>query len=238
MRNSKAAIRHPLKLLLLQPDPARSEELVAQLSDAGFEVTAEVEGSIEGFEDRLCSGRYDLAINSLLLARRVHFPDHKPKLADRTLGIMSLDLNGNVKMWNQGCRADVWLDRAGDPRQSIAYRSRERARRIPAASWIRSFMAHRTWACACGASEKTGNSSMSDFGRSHCTMQRAEINGNVAILADLTSEAAVESGSTAIWRLVRRKRASKFTRSGVSANCWRRRPTRFWKWTREAKSCS
>jgi PAS domain S-box-containing protein len=118
MPSPKATIRHPLKLLLLQPDPARSEEVVAQLSEAGFQVAAEVVASLEVFEERLRSSRYDLAINSFQLARRVQLLDDQRKLAELAaveasgkfqaianacpLAIMSLDLDGNVKMWNQG----------------------------------------------------------------------------------------------------------------------------------------
>lgn len=118
MPSSQAAIRQPLKILLLQQDRARSEEIVAQLSDAGFDVSAEVVETQHAFEERLRCGIYDLAINSFQLASRVQFLDQRNRLADLAaaeasskfqaiatacpLGIVSLDLDGNVKMWSQG----------------------------------------------------------------------------------------------------------------------------------------
>ena len=118
MPSSKAPIRQSLKILLLQQDRARSEEIVAQLSEAGFDVTAEVVETQHAFEERLRSRIYDLAINSLQLASRVQFLDQQNRLAGLAakeasskfqaianacpLGIVSLDLDGNVRMWNQG----------------------------------------------------------------------------------------------------------------------------------------
>src|SRR5215472_17009647 len=118
MSNSQAAIRQPLKILLLQQDRARSEEIVAQLSEAGFDVSAELVDTQHAFEERLRRSTYDLAINSLQLASRVQFLDQQNRLAGLAvaeasskfqaiatacpLGIVSLDLDGNVRMWNQG----------------------------------------------------------------------------------------------------------------------------------------
>ena len=118
MSSPKAAFRQPLKILLLQQDRARSERIVSQLSEAGFEVDAEVVETQAAFEERLRSGSYDLAINGFQLASRVQFLDEKTRLADLEaleasskfqaiasacpLGIVSLDLDGKVRMWNQG----------------------------------------------------------------------------------------------------------------------------------------
>src|SRR5215469_15877938 len=118
MSSPMAAFRQPLKILLLQKDRARSERIVAQLSEAGFDVDAEVVETQTAFAERLCSGSYDLAINGFQLASRVQFLDEKTRLADLVameasstfqaianacpLGIVSLDLDGNVRMWNQG----------------------------------------------------------------------------------------------------------------------------------------
>jgi PAS domain S-box-containing protein len=118
MSSPEAAFRQPLKILLLQQDRARSERIVAQLSEAGFDVDAEVVETQAAFEERLRSGSNDLAINGFQLASRVQFPDEKTRLADLEaveasskfqaianacpLGIVSLDLDGNVRMWNQG----------------------------------------------------------------------------------------------------------------------------------------
>src|SRR5215467_3419782 len=118
MSSPKAVFRQPLKILLLQQDRARSERMVAQLSEAGFDVDAEVVETQAAFEERLRAGRYDLAINGFQLASRVQFLDEKTRLADLVameasskfqaianacpLGIVSLDLDGNVRMWNQG----------------------------------------------------------------------------------------------------------------------------------------
>jgi PAS domain S-box-containing protein len=118
MPSPQPAIRQPLKILLLQQDRARSKEIVAQLSEAGFDVEAEVVETKHAFEERLRCGIYDLAINSLQLVGRVPVLDEQHRLTDRVaaeasgtfqaiaaacpLGIVSLDLDGNVRMWNRG----------------------------------------------------------------------------------------------------------------------------------------
>jgi PAS domain S-box-containing protein len=118
MSSFLAAIRQPLRILLLQQDRARSDEIIAQLSETGFDVAAEVVDSRQAFEERVGSGKYDLAIDSIQLASRVHFLDQRSKLADLPgeeasgkfqalanacpLGILSLDLDGNVRMWSRG----------------------------------------------------------------------------------------------------------------------------------------
>ena len=193
MRNSKAAIRHPLKLLLLQPDPARSEELVAQLSDAGFEVTAEVVRTTQAFEERLHSGRYDLAINSLQLARRVQFTDHKPILADRTLGIMSLDLNGKVKMWNQGAEQMFgWTEQEILGKALPTVPENERA----AYQQLLDSQFHGASHIGLRVRRQRKDGQFIDVRLWTLPLHDTEgrVNGNVAILADLTSAAAFERG--------------------------------------------
>jgi PAS domain S-box-containing protein len=117
-------IGQPLKVLLLQLDCDGSEALIAQLADAGFKVEAEILDSLEQFEARLRSGSYDLAINSLQLARAANRTSKLAGLAaieaDGTvqdmadacpLAIMGLDLNGNVRMWNRGAeRMFGWME--------------------------------------------------------------------------------------------------------------------------------
>jgi signal transduction histidine kinase len=71
MPSPKAVFRQLLKILLLQQDRERSERIVAQLWEAGFEVDAEVVETQAAFEERLRSGSYDLAINGFQLASRV-----------------------------------------------------------------------------------------------------------------------------------------------------------------------
>ncbi len=207
MRNPETAIRQPLKILLLQPDAARSDELVAQLADAGFEVTAEVVRSMEAFEERLRSGRYDLAINSLQLARRVQFLDHQRKLADVSaleasgkfqaianacpLGIMSLDLSGNVKMWNQGAEHIFgWTE------QEILGKALPTVPESERAVYQQLLDSQFHGASHIGVrvrrQRKDGQSIDVRLWTLPLHDAEGEIYGNVAILADLTSEEAVE----------------------------------------------
>jgi PAS domain S-box-containing protein len=95
------APRQPLKILLLRPRGARTDHVIAQLEgagfeDAGFQVEAEIVASYEAFEERLRSGRFDLAINGLQHATILQMIEPCP------LAIMGLDLDGKVVMWNRG----------------------------------------------------------------------------------------------------------------------------------------
>ena len=114
------ARRQPLKLLLYQPDSDRNAHhlVVAELEEAGFAVSADVVGDLEQFGQKLRQGSYDLAINSVHLSSAVHSLDARSNDSDFLareavaqvqamaeacpMGIMSLDLDGNVKMWNNG----------------------------------------------------------------------------------------------------------------------------------------
>src|SRR5579883_13962 len=64
---SDAASRRHLRVLLLQPNGAGSNHVIAQLERAGFQVSADLVEDLRAFEERLRGGRYDLAINGLQL---------------------------------------------------------------------------------------------------------------------------------------------------------------------------
>jgi PAS domain S-box-containing protein len=113
-----APIRQPLKVLLLQPNRVRSDDVVAELEGAGFQVHADIVENLEAFEERLRAGRYDLAINGLQFASAVQTLEQHRRRAEEAaleaagkvhalfeacpLGIISLDLDGSVRMWSRG----------------------------------------------------------------------------------------------------------------------------------------
>ena len=110
--------RQALKVLLFQPNRARSDHLVAELEAAGFQVDADIAENLEVFEKRLRDDRYDLAINGLQFASTVQTLEQQRRRAEAAaleaagrihaltevcpLGIVSLDLDGSVKMWSRG----------------------------------------------------------------------------------------------------------------------------------------
>jgi PAS domain S-box-containing protein len=118
MLDSDTVDKRPLKILLLRPQRGRSDHVIAQLEDAGFEVEADIVVRFDVFEERLRSGQYDLAINGLQLANVVEVLEQQSRRADEAaheaaakvqamletcpLGILSLDLEGKVTMWNRG----------------------------------------------------------------------------------------------------------------------------------------
>lgn len=66
----RIAVRHPLKVLLLLPR-MHGEKLVQQLSNAGFDVQAEIVTTYPSFEEHLHSGDYDLVIDGSQVTRRI-----------------------------------------------------------------------------------------------------------------------------------------------------------------------
>ncbi len=118
MMPSDAASSQPLRVLLLEPDGGGLGHVIAQLEDSGFRVSADIVGNLYEFEQRLRAGGYDLAINGFHFAaalgefnrqlRRAEENAHEAAGQARAmleacpLAIMSLDLAGNVKMWNRG----------------------------------------------------------------------------------------------------------------------------------------
>ncbi len=118
MPDSDGAPLQPLKILLLRPQRTRSDHVIAQLEDAGFQVEADIVASSEAFKERLRSGRYDLAIDGLQLATAFEMLEQQRRQADEAaqeaagkvqamietcpLAILSLDLEGRVRMWNRG----------------------------------------------------------------------------------------------------------------------------------------
>jgi PAS domain-containing protein len=111
-------IRQPLKVLLFQPNRVRSDDVVAELEGAGFQVHADIVENLEAFEERLRAGRYDLAINGVQFASAVQTLELHRRRAEEAaleaagrvdalfeacpLGIISLDLDGSVRMWSRG----------------------------------------------------------------------------------------------------------------------------------------
>ncbi len=82
MPRASADSSQPLKILLLQFDPSRSNRLVAQLEEAGFRVDAEIVSDLQAFQDRLRAGGYDLAINGLQLAGALEAVNRQPRLTE------------------------------------------------------------------------------------------------------------------------------------------------------------
>ncbi len=115
---SALPVRQPLKVRSFQPNRARSDHLVAELEAAGFQVDADIVANLEVFEKRLREDRYDLAINGLQFASAMQTLEQQRRRAEAAaleaagrihalvevcpLGIVSLDLDGNVKMWSRG----------------------------------------------------------------------------------------------------------------------------------------
>ncbi len=141
--------RQPLKILLLQPDREQSKVVVGQLGDAGFAVEAEIVDSLQEFEARLRSENYDLAINSLQLAQGARSMGERSRALDLAvaeatskvqamagacpLAIMSLDLDGNVKMWNRGAEHMFgWMETEvlGKPLPTVPEDRREEYRQL------------------------------------------------------------------------------------------------------------
>jgi PAS domain S-box-containing protein len=118
MPDSDSTIPQSLRVLLLGPANARADQIIAHLGEAGFEVEADIVASREAFEERLGSGRYDLATSGLQLASALRVLEQQRRRAYEAaleetskfqamletcpLGIMSLDLEGKVRMWNRG----------------------------------------------------------------------------------------------------------------------------------------
>jgi hypothetical protein len=89
MPDFDTAPRQLLKLLLLRPQgaglfrrAAAADRIIAQLEDAGFRVEAEIVASYEVFEERLRTGRFDLAINGLQLATSFQMIEQQRRRAD------------------------------------------------------------------------------------------------------------------------------------------------------------
>ena len=118
MPYSKIGPPQILKILLLRPSHTRSDHVIAQLEEAGFQVEADIVGSSEAFEQRLQTSRYELAINGIERANVFEMLVQKQRPAEADvqdeackvqavletclLSILSLDLQGKVRMWNQG----------------------------------------------------------------------------------------------------------------------------------------
>jgi PAS domain S-box-containing protein len=99
----------PLTVVLLQPNRTRLDHVVAELEGAGFWVNAEIVESLDAFEKRLRTGPYDLAINGLQFASAAQALEQQRRRAVDAaleevgrLGVISLDLDGKVKMWSRG----------------------------------------------------------------------------------------------------------------------------------------
>jgi hypothetical protein len=82
MPDFDTALRQPLKILLLRPRGAGADHLIAQLEDAGFQVEAEIVASHPAFEEKLRSGRFDVAINGLSLANTSKMVEPQRRRAD------------------------------------------------------------------------------------------------------------------------------------------------------------
>jgi PAS domain S-box-containing protein len=110
--------RRPLKILLFQPNRTRLDQVVTELKSAGFEVHADVAPDLDSFQSRLRDGVYDLVLNGLQFASAVQELEQQRKHAEDVatqatakvqalfeacpLAILSLDLEGNVRLWNRG----------------------------------------------------------------------------------------------------------------------------------------
>lgn len=126
--------RRPLKILLFQPNRTRLDQVVTELKGAGFEVHADVAPDLDAFQKRLRDGTYDLVLNGLQFASAVQELEQQRQRAEQAatqatakvqalfeacpLAIMSLDLNGKIRLWNRGAeqmfgwRADEVLGKA------------------------------------------------------------------------------------------------------------------------------
>ncbi len=194
--------RQPLKILLLQPDREQSKVVVGQLGDAGFAVEAEIVDSLQEFEARLRSENYDLAINSLQLAQGARSMGERSRALDLAaaeatskvqamagacpLAIMSLDLDGNVKMWNRAAEHMFgWMETEvlGKPLPTVPEDRREEYRQLldsqfHGASHI-GMRVHRR--------RKDGQFIDASLWTVPLRDAAAAIYGNVAILADLSA---------------------------------------------------
>lgn len=207
MSAPRAAFRQPLKILLLQQDRARSEEIITQLSEAGFDVAAEVVETPATFEQRLRSGSYDLAIDGFQLASHVQFLDEQTRLADIAaaeasgkfhaianacpLGIVSLDLDGNVRMWNQGAeRMFGWTETEllGKPLPTVPEEERAAYRQLLDSQF------HGVLHTGLRVRRMCKDGVLIDASLWTVPLRDAEghIYGNVAILADLTPAMTAE----------------------------------------------
>jgi len=107
-----------LRILLLRSAHVLSDYVIAQLKEIGFHVEADIVSTPEAYAQRLATGGYDLAVNGLQFAGLFRMLEgqrlraHNAALEEATkfeamleacpLAIMSLDLEGKVKMWNRG----------------------------------------------------------------------------------------------------------------------------------------
>lgn len=200
-------IRQPLKILLFQPNRARSDHVVAELEGAGFHVDADIVENLEAFEKRLRIGRYDLAINGLQFASAVQTLEQQRRRAEEAvleaagkvhvlvaacpLGIISLDLDGNVRMWSRGAE------------QIFGWREEEvLGSKLPTIPQDQEQEYNRLLQAQFGGTSHAGvkvrrrrkDGSFVDVSLWTVPLRDANgvITGNVAILADLTAAQAAE----------------------------------------------
>jgi PAS domain S-box-containing protein len=207
MPDFDTAPRQPLRILLLRPRGAGADHIIAQLEDAGFQVEAEIVASQEVFEERLRSGRFDLAINGLQLATTSQMIEQQRRRADEAaleaagrvqamletcpLAIMSLDPDGKVVMWNRGAeqifgwRAEEVL---GRELPTVPPSEREEYRRLLESQF------HGATHAGVEVRRQHTDGSVVDASLWTAPLRNADgaISGNVAILADITAAHAAE----------------------------------------------
>jgi PAS domain S-box-containing protein len=188
----------PLTVVLLQPNRTRSDHVVAELEGAGFWVNAEIIESLEAFEKRLRAGPYDLAINGLQFASAAQTLEQQRRRAVDAaleaacpLGIITLDLDGNVKKWSRAAE------------QIFSWGEQEvLGRKLPIIPQDQELEYHRLFQAQIGGTSHAGvkvRGQRKDGGFVEVSLWAAPlrdvqgiIKGNIAIVADLTVALAAE----------------------------------------------
>jgi PAS domain S-box-containing protein len=197
----------PLKVLLLQPNRVRADHIIAELEAAGFQVEADIVETLTEFEAQLRAGGYDLAINGMEFASAVQRLEQQRRRAEEAaleaagevhalveacpLGVMSLDLTGNVRMWSHGAEQIFgWTEQEvlGKKLPTIPQDQQQEYERLLQAQF------HGASNAGIKVRRQRKDGSLLELSLWTVPLRDVHggITGNVAILADLTAAQAAE----------------------------------------------
>jgi PAS domain S-box-containing protein len=197
----------PLKVLLLQPNRERADQIIAELEAAGFRVQADIVENLTEFEERLSVGGYDLALNGLEFASAVQRIEQQRQQAEEAaleaagevhalleacpLGVISLDLGGNIRMWSRGAEQIFgWTE------QEVIGKKLPTVPQDQEQEYLQLLQAQFRGASHAGIKVRRRRKNGSVVELSLWTVPlrdvRGVITGNIAILADLTAVQATE----------------------------------------------
>ncbi len=214
-------LRQPIRVLLFQPNRARSDHVVAELKEAGFLVNADIVENLETFEQRLRAERYDLAINGLQFASAVRTLERQRRKAKEDaleaaakvhalldacpLAIISLDLDANVRMWSRGAEQIFgWREEEvlGGQLPTVPLDQEQEYHRLLQAQF--SGTSHA--GVEVRRQRKDGSFVEVSLWTVPLRDSDGSITGNVAILADLT---AAQTAEQQYWELIAREEEAR-----------------------------